>query len=59
MRYGSKKFIKFGDSRAVIIPMIWIRELEKQHNRHMTGVHVDIIDGIIQLTPMWEDKNDQ
>jgi len=56
MRYGSKKFIKFGDSRAVIVPKIWVRELEKQHDRHMTGVHIDIDNGTITLTPMWEDE---
>ena len=53
LRYH-KKFIKFGNSRAIIVPMAWIKDLERQYDNHMIGTHLDVNSAIIKFTPMWD-----
>ncbi len=54
MRY-SKKFQNIGGTKGVIVPMAWIRALRKEYpDKVLIGVHMDVNDEEIRLTPMWE-----
>ncbi len=58
MKYN-KKFQNIGGTKGVIVPMVWIRGLEKKYpDKVIIGVHMDVDEDVddeeIRLTPMWE-----
>jgi len=55
MRY-EKKFQEVGGTSMIIVPAQWIVSTEKEYDKEMIGVYLDINDGGIQLTPMWEEE---
>jgi len=55
MRY-EKKFQEVGGTNMIIVPAQWIVSTEKEYDKKMIGVYLDINDGGIQLTPMWGEK---
>ncbi len=57
MRY-EKKFINFGASKAVIIPDQWIKSLEKEQNKKMSGVYLDV-NLETKISPMWEGEENE
>ncbi len=60
MKYN-KKFQNVGGSKGVIVPMAWVRALEKKYpDKVIIGVHMDVDedanDEEIRITPMWEES---
>lgn len=51
-----KKFHQFRGTRMIIIPKTWIDAEERWAGKKMIGVHLTMLDGEIELIPMWEDE---
>ncbi len=51
-----KKFQEIARTKMVIIPKTWIDAEERRSGKKMAGVHLTMLNGTIELTPMWEDS---
>ena len=51
-----KKFQNVGRTKMIIIPKAWIDAEERRTGMTMLGVDLDMLDGTIKLTPMWEEE---
>lgn len=51
-----KKFHQVGGTKMIIIPKEWIDAEERRSGKKMTGVHLVMLNGEIELTPMWEEE---
>ncbi len=56
MRGHSKKFINIGKSNVIVIPKAWSKSRENESGKKMVGVHLEMLNGKIELIPMWEDE---
>ena len=54
MKY-EKRFIDLGGTNAIIIPNQWIKSAEKEHDKKMLGVTLEVNSEIISVTPLWEE----
>ena len=48
-----KNIIKFGHSRAVILPRGWVRYAEKEQGRELRSVALEV-NGIIKISPYFD-----
>jgi len=53
-----KNLIKFGKSRAVILPKGWIRYAEKEQGREMHSVTIEV-NGVIKIAPHFDKATDE
>ena len=51
-----KNIIKFGRSRAVILPRGWIRYAEKEQGRELRSVTMEVT-GVIKISPYFDKAN--
>ncbi len=51
-----KKFQLIANTKMIIIPKTWIDAEERRSGKKMAGVHLEMLNGKIELTPMWEEE---